>query len=594
MGILAKIINRPSKQLKLLKINFSKPWWDIFYQQRWMIAGIIFMILLGDGFNTLLPFFLGKAIETSNPELLLTCISLFVAVNIACWFTYFPWMTKLDTQTYDSFRFNAFKYLLAIDPIYHVNRPSGTVVGKIHRTSNAFLDLNDVVLDGLLPFAVESTVVIISMFLFDITLGFLVLGIVLFIGFVYSFISIKYSQSIELKANKQDDIVHQKNMESLTQLHFIRSTFATDYIKAKLRSVHLDVMRSQTTLWMSYRIIRGIFVSFYWISLGGITLYLIHLVNLNLINPVVATSLIIIYMRGTKGVFKISRYIQTLTKSYRLIQDFYGFIRVFGQQTYPIFEDDLEKTPRVKKQDETSIQMIGVTFAYPGQPDIFKNNSIDLKILKRYKNKLFGLIGPSGIGKTTILSILGGQLRPEEGQVIINSINIYEVDDDVRRRLIALQGQVATSMRGTLKYNLLFGLPEKNDFDDKALIEILDNVGLWKLFSEKEGLKTFIGESGLNLSGGQRQRLNFANLYLRAKFYKPLLILIDEPTSSLDEISERAITDMIEELAGVSVTFVIAHRLKTLEDAYEILDFSLIKPGSTLQFYKPDKLKTKS
>jgi ABC-type bacteriocin/lantibiotic exporter with double-glycine peptidase domain len=96
------------------------------------------------------------------------------------------------------------------------------------------------------------------------------------------------------------------------------------------------------------------------------------------------------------------------------------------------------------------------------------------------------------------------------------------------------------------------------------------------------------------LSGGQRQRLNFAGLYLRAKHYKPSLILIDEPTSSLDEISEQAITQMIDELSQSSITFVVAHRLKTLDQAVGILDTSLISSYPELKFHIKDELMTVS
>ncbi len=123
-----------------------------------------------------------------------------------------------------------------------------------------------------------------------------------------------------------------------------------------------------------------------------------------------------------------------------------------------------------------------------------------------------------------------------------------------------------------------------------TLIEILQKVGLWEIFAVKEGLETLIGEGGLNLSGGQRQRLNFAGLYLRAKYFEPSLILIDEPTSSLDEVSEHAVTKMILELAKDSLTFVIAHRLKTLDKASGILDFSLNTGEKQMKFYTASEL----
>ena len=214
------------------------------------------------------------------------------------------------------------------------------------------------------------------------------------------------------------------------------------------------------------------------------------------------------------------------------------------------------------------------------------------------KNKVYGIIGPSGKGKTTLISILGAQIKPDSGSILVNNIPIYNVSDTLRQRVIAMQMQSATSLRGKLRRGLLFGMQEGGDltkiYSDKQLVEVLENVGLWDIFEEKDGLDTLIGEGGLNLSGGQRQRLNFASLYLRAKFYQPSLILIEEPTSSLDEISEKAITKMIMELGQIGITLVVAHRLKTLQEAAGILDFSELENETNLNFYTHSELAKKS
>jgi ABC-type multidrug transport system fused ATPase/permease subunit len=237
-----------------------------------------------------------------------------------------------------------------------------------------------------------------------------------------------------------------------------------------------------------------------------------------------------------------------------------------------------------------SIQIKNVTFSYNDKEEVFRNHSLTLDVSKSNPHNLYGIIGPSGTGKTTLISILGGQLNPQSGEALIDNVDIYQVDDLKRRELIAVQMQTATNLRGKLKYNLLFGLPQQDIYSDEELVTILKKVGLWSIFEPKEGLMTMIGEGGLNLSGGQRQRLNFAGLYLRAKYFKPHLILIDEPTSSLDEISELAITDMIMELSQIAVTFVVAHRLKTLEQAIGILDSSLIGSQKQLVFYSRNEL----
>jgi ABC-type multidrug transport system fused ATPase/permease subunit len=246
-----------------------------------------------------------------------------------------------------------------------------------------------------------------------------------------------------------------------------------------------------------------------------------------------------------------------------------------------------------------SIQAHELHFNYGESTQVFENHSIDLEVESTQKNKLYGIIGPSGTGKTTLLSIFGGQLNPSQGEILINDVNIYQVTDNVRRSLIALQMQTATSLRGKLRQNIIFGLPETTDgaeplYTDEELIELLKKVGLWGIFKDKDGLETLIGEGGLNLSGGQRQRLNFAGLYLRAKHYNTQLILIDEPTSSLDEISEKAITEMINELAEQALTLVVAHRLKTLEEAVAIFDSSLISQEKQLGFYTREELLVKS
>jgi ABC-type multidrug transport system fused ATPase/permease subunit len=243
-----------------------------------------------------------------------------------------------------------------------------------------------------------------------------------------------------------------------------------------------------------------------------------------------------------------------------------------------------------------------LSFDYNAKTQVFDKHSFSLEVNQNQPNKLYGIIGPSGTGKTTLISILGGQLKPTSGKIEIDGTDIYAVTDLVRRTLITMQMQTSTSLRGKLKYNMLFGLPdlweESEDFTptytDEYLIEVLNNVGLWKLFEGKDGLDTLIGEGGLNLSGGQRQRLNFAGLYLRAKYFKPSLILIDEPTSSLDEISEFAITKMINELAQNAITLVVAHRLKTLDQAVAIFDSSLLESSNEMEFMTKPQLMQKS
>jgi ABC-type transport system involved in cytochrome bd biosynthesis fused ATPase/permease subunit len=228
-----------------------------------------------------------------------------------------------------------------------------------------------------------------------------------------------------------------------------------------------------------------------------------------------------------------------------------------------------------------SLQLKNIDYIYPHTKiPVFENLNLQLEFDSTKKSNLVGIIGPSGVGKTSLISIIGGQLNPQQGNVFINEVDIYQMYDEDRRKLLAYQMQTATNLRGNVRTNLIFGIfqnAHNNNLDDEELIKLLSRVGLWSIFEEKDGLETIIGEGGLNLSGGQRQRLNFAALYLRTKFYKPLVVLIDEPTSSLDEISENAITSMINELAIDRIVLVVAHRLVTLKQAIGLLDLSILQ-----------------
>ena len=268
MNILSMIISRPAKKAKLLNINFNKAWWDIFAQQKSSLIIILLFLLVDDSLNTLLPLAMGWVIGSGSINSLVVLISAFLLLEVISWFTYIPLVIRFSTQTYDSFRYNAFKTLLAIDPIYHMQRPSGAIVGKINRTNNAFLEFVTTVIYDLIPFVIEILTLIGSMFYFDIKLGLIVAFFVLFITVTFCITVMKYTQKLEQVANKQDDIANQKNMESLSQLQFIRSVFATDYVKLNLKHINLKVMITQTTLGVSYRIIRGLFVFLYFLSLG--------------------------------------------------------------------------------------------------------------------------------------------------------------------------------------------------------------------------------------------------------------------------------------------------------------------------------------
>lgn len=182
-----------------------------------------------------------------------------------------------------------------------------------------------------------------------------------------------------------------------------------------------------------------------------------------------------------------------------------------------------------------------------------------------------GFVGPSGSGKTTMVKLLAGLYRPSTGSVTINGTDLTTVDMAQFRRRIGLVAQETQLFAGTIRENLLFVRPQATDADCVRALEaaaaqhILDRAPY--------GLDTKIGEGGLKLSGGERQRLAIARALLR----QPDLIIFDEATSSLDSITETAITTTIRDIVRSRanlMTVLVAHRLSTVTHADRIYVFA--------------------
>lgn len=595
MKFFEKNPERSLQKTTLLEIDFSKPWWYIFWIQKKDIIIVLITTIFSNVLVTLFPKLIGWAIETESYVNLLVAISLYLADEASSWLLWGPHYMRLYVQTVESFRYNAYKTLLTIDPIYHAQQSSGVGIGKIRRTMEAYKDLTKNLLDDMIPLVVALITMLLLFLYFDTALAIAATVGLLTVSGIFGTAAVLITRTIERQANADDDRANHIGTESLMQANFIRATFASNQIRDRLRSSHAKVTNSYTKFLRTYRFMRGIFIFTYTICVGLITGYLIHLMQLHLMTASTALALIMTVINSTYPLLKIDKRIREIVSAYRKITDFYLFVHNFGKQSFPVYSSDLkEAAPAIEPKNPITLEIAAATVAYPHAKPLFSDLNLTLSADQSDPQKLYGIIGPSGIGKTTLLALIGGQFKPGTGSVIINGYDIYKLSDHERQQLIALQGQVASSLHGTLYYNLTFGLPYDHGYSDDQLTELLDAVGLWALFKDKHGLKTLVGEGGATLSGGQRQRLNFANLYLRAKSYKPALILIDEPTSSLDEISEQKVTEFIRQLAQNSLTLVIAHRLKTLDDAKKITDFCLLAESNKLEFYTHDELFKKS
>ncbi len=581
---------------RILPINFNQSWTRILSMQGAYLGIALFCEMIIQIFYTLYPLFVGLIIEKQNYTYFLYLVFAWLCVIFIEYVSVY-FSALLEIQCINSIQYNAFEFFLTVDPIYHTMKSSGKLFAKIERCARSYEDFLDIILWDILPVVIGIITVVITFLFTDPRLGLIAFLLLLLIAFINITLNLFTSATFERRLIDADDAVKMLSVESLTQVQLIRSSFATNEIADLAKERNEELMYKEGTAWLAFAAAISISRLTYLVSVFVLGSLIFSFISNGQLSILAGTTLLLTYINGTYEIIQIGRRLRKLIKSITRINDLYIFIRHFGKRTFPVLTDQKKHEDQELhiKKDIITLEARDLHFDYNYKAKIFENHNLFLQVPYNQPYKLYGIIGPSGMGKTTLLSLLGGQLKPDSGSIMLNGISIYTIDDKMRRSLIAVQGQQASNLSGTVRRNLLLGLPQDKDiYTDAEIITVLKEVGIWNMFDDKEGLDTAIGEGGLSISGGQRQRLNFAGLYLRAHYYNPLLILIDEPTSSLDEVSERAITTMISQLAERALTIVIAHRLKTLNDALGILDFSLLDAEKDMHFYTRDELEKKS
>ena len=206
------------------------------------------------------------------------------------------------------------------------------------------------------------------------------------------------------------------------------------------------------------------------------------------------------------------------------------------------------------------IRLEGVRFAYPASHDAPVLDGFDLVIPAR---TTLGIVGRSGSGKSTVMDLLLGLLRPQAGQLSIDGVAVTTTNTSAWQRAIGYVPQHIHLADATVAENIAFGVPT-GQIDRAALERAARAAQIHDLIADElpQGYETRVGERGVRLSGGQRQRLGIA----RALYRDPPVLFLDEATSALDSATEDALNSDIRKLSGSKTIVVISHKQSSLKD----------------------------
>ena len=213
---------------------------------------------------------------------------------------------------------------------------------------------------------------------------------------------------------------------------------------------------------------------------------------------------------------------------------------------------------------EHQIEFRNVSFAYTDH----RNNEL-VYVLKNInlvipKGKTVALVGQSGSGKSTMVDLIPRYYDVQEGEVLIDGINVKDLAVHDLRQLIGNVNQEAILFNASFKDNIRFG---KTDATEEEIANAAKIANAYNFITQSEqGFDTNIGDRGGRLSGGQRQRVSIARAILK----NPPILILDEATSALDTESERLVQDALEKLMKTRTTVAVAHRLSTIKNADEI------------------------
>lgn len=535
-----------SKNLKLLKEYLP-------HGRR--LFWVIFLLIISALLSIFMPFLIMQVIDKMNDgglnfqSIFIVIIYLLFQLTFNAYTVYI--VNKASQVVVRDIRVKIWNHVLTLPISYFDKNRSGTIVTNIINDTEVILEF----LNSQIASFLSNIIIIIGSVVFLIIIDWqlaLLLSIAVPIAvLITSFFSSKEydisSKYREGTSNLQNDL-----SSTLSKIRLVKATVSERNEQEK-KSVLINAL------------------SHFGIQEGKV---------LGIISPVsslvIMTLLVISFGYGTyrvsNGSLSNGSLVASIVYLFQLADPFGGVVSFFAN--YQKFCSAASRIDLLFKQksevnnsflnkeilSKTGLRFHNVSFSYDDRELILNNFNFDFKL-----NQTTAIIGSSGVGKTTLFSLIERFYKPTHGKISYSDVNIEDIDLYFWRNKISYVSQEIDISYGTLLENLTYGVKV---FSQENLDELINEFGLKDfILSLERGYDTIIGEKGLTISGGQRQRISLIRAILRNSD----IYLLDEPTSALDSNTEKMVQVALDKYLKGKTVLVIAHRIKTILSSDEIL-----------------------
>ena len=548
--------------MKLFKrfVAYYKPFLNLFILY---ISVATFSSVLSILFPMLTRYLLNKPIPERDYHGMTIIFAIMIAVYIiqaVSNYVRIRWGHILGVRMENKMREDLFSHLQTLSFSYFDKTKTGTIMSRI---SNDLFQIAEVAHHGPEDLLISIATIIgayILMFFISVPLALvslIPLPFMLFYGIVFGHRMKEKNRAVRrsvanINVDAENSIQGIREVKSFAQENFQKNKFEASNIKLK------ETREAMYKQMASYHAGIGFMRDLYYLVTvaGGALLIAFGYAEL--------TDLLTFVLYVSVVLPPIDRLINFTEQLQQGIASFERFTEVMDIK--PEIEDEKDAKELVVK--DATIKFDDVSFSYESRSGEKVTSNLDLVIPGGSR---VAIVGESGAGKTTIVSLLARFYERDKGSITIDGVDIKNVTQESLHKAIGFVQQNVFLFDASIRENLRYG---KSDATDEELWKALKIANLYDFVKGlPEGLDTEVGERGTRLSGGQKQRLSIARVFLK----NPPILIFDEATSSLDSESEALIQDAFNNISKGKTSIVIAHRLSTIVDCDKIF---VIEKGS--------------